>query len=75
MFSAIRRAKREPDYLVRTPTNGVHYDVPTLDKAISTAKDILDVSTPGQEVRIYQLVRTIRYPIVAEMEEFEPDSR
>jgi hypothetical protein len=70
-----RKAKAKPHYMVRTPTNGIHYDVPTLEQAIKEAKDVLDHSNPGAEVRIYQLVRTIRYPrTVEEIDEFQVEN-
>jgi len=62
--------KKKVHFLVRTPTNGVYYDVPTLNKAIDAAKAELNDCVPGAEVRIYQLVRIVRTPLVPVEEEF-----
>jgi hypothetical protein len=73
---ASRKSKEKPHYLVRTSTNGIHFDVPNLEQAIKEAKDVLDYSNPGSEVRIYQLVRTIRYPrTVEEIDEFAVENK
>jgi hypothetical protein len=76
IFSGVsRKSKEKPHYLVRTPTGNIKVDVPTIEEAIKEYKDVLDHSNPGSEVRIYQLVRTIRYPrTVEEIEEFQVEN-
>jgi len=63
--------KKKVNFIVRVPQPVTLYydDVPTLDEAIALAKEKLNDMRPGSEVKIYQLVRIVRTPLVAAEEE------